>query len=101
MCWSSEPGAVGAAPEPLRKVSSTFCERFRRKIGPAVYKKSTKKGEAYFHQLILGLSPRMMEFVALRAEREAGRRSSDLGFQVVVSLEFADLYLPDILNNIP
>ena len=32
-----------------------------------------KKGEAYFHQLILGLSPRMMEFVALlvRAEREA------------------------------
>ena len=50
ICWSSEPRAIGAAPEQLLTETVPFCDGFRRKIGPVVYKKSTKKGGAYFHQ---------------------------------------------------
>ena len=76
MCWSSEHGAIGAAPEQLLTETVPFCDGFRRKIGPVVYKKSTKKGGAYFHQRKFGIRSRMIEKIASRAEKEADMRIS-------------------------
>ena len=76
MCWSSEHGAIGAAPEQFLTETVPFLTVSDEKSVRSYIKNLLKKAERIStseKQRKFGLRSRMMEKIASRAEREAAR----------------------------